>query len=110
MNCVLHESWYTYCGRIELADKLYTETQPGEDGIDRLVWMFPIRPVPEYDVKKPSMFVFMDWEASIRTERTSMPSTILGRKEKPGEQHHEMSGTRSSERVLSWGQRASLLL
>lgn len=59
---VMDEGRYTYCGRIELVDKPYTEMQPGEDGIDRLVWMFPIRPVPENDVKKPSMFVFTDWE------------------------------------------------
>ena len=59
---VMDEGQYTYCGRIELVDKPYTETQPGEDGIDRLVWMFPIRPVPENDVKKPSMFVFKDME------------------------------------------------
>lgn len=59
---VMDEGRYTYCGRIELVDKPYTETQPGEDGIDRLVWMFPIRPVPENDVKKPSMFVFKDME------------------------------------------------
>ena len=59
---VMDEGRYTYCGRIELVDKPYTETQPGEDGNDRLVWMFPIRPVPENDVKKPPMFVFKDWE------------------------------------------------
>ena len=59
---VMDEGRYTYCGRIELVDKPYTETQPGEDGIDRLVWMFPIRPVPENNVKKPSMFVFRDME------------------------------------------------
>ena len=59
---VMDEGRYTYCGRIELVDKPYTETQPGEDGAPRLVWMFPIRPVPENDVKKPSMFVFKDME------------------------------------------------
>lgn len=59
---VIDEGRYTYCGRIELIDKPYTETQPGEDGIDRLVWMFPIRPVPENDVKKPTLFVFKDME------------------------------------------------
>ena len=59
---VMDEGRYTYCGRIELVDKPYTETQPGEDDIDRLVWMFPIRPVPENDVKKPEIFVFKDWE------------------------------------------------
>lgn len=42
---------YIYCGRIELVDKPYTETQPGEDGVPRKVWMFPIRPVPDNDVK-----------------------------------------------------------
>lgn len=53
---------YIYCGRIELVDKPYTETQPGEDGVPRKVWMFPIRPVPDNDVKKPDMFVFKDIE------------------------------------------------
>ena len=43
-------------------DRPYTETQPGEDGNDRLVWMFPIRPVPENNVKKPPAFVFVDWD------------------------------------------------
>ena len=46
----------------ELVDKEYTETQSGEDGIDRLAWMFPIRPVSENNVKKPSMFVFKDMD------------------------------------------------
>ena len=41
---------------------LNTETQPVEDGADRLVWMFPIRPFTENDVKKPSTFVFKDME------------------------------------------------
>ena len=53
---------YVYCGRIELVDKPYTETQPGEDGTPRKVWMFPIRPVPDNDVKKPAMFVFTDMD------------------------------------------------
>lgn len=42
--------------------KPYTETQPGEDGNPRKVWMFPISPVPDNDVKKPPMFVFKDME------------------------------------------------
>ena len=58
----MDEGRYTYCGRIELVSTPYTETQPGEDGAPRLVWMFPIRPVPENDVKKPGMFVFKDME------------------------------------------------
>lgn len=59
---VMDEGRYTYCGRIELVGNLYTETQLGEDGAPRLVWMFPIRSVPENDVKKPGMFVFKDME------------------------------------------------
>lgn len=59
---VMDAGEYVYCGRIELVDKPYTETQPGEDGAPRKVWMFPIRPVPDNDVKKPSMFVFADME------------------------------------------------
>lgn len=59
---VMDAGEYVYCGRIELVDKPYTETQPGEDGAPRKVWMFPIRPVPDNDVKKPAMFVFKDME------------------------------------------------
>ena len=59
---VMDEGRYTYCGRIELVGKPYTETQPGEDGKNRLVWMFPVKPVPENDVKKPAMFVFKDMD------------------------------------------------
>ncbi len=59
---VMNEGEYVYCGRVELVDNPYTEMQPGEDGIDREVWMFPIRPVPDNDVKKPDIFVFSDME------------------------------------------------
>jgi len=59
---VMDAGEYIYCGRIELVDKTYTETQPGEDGVPRRVWMFPIRPVPDNDVKKPQMFVFKDMD------------------------------------------------
>ena len=55
---VIDAGEYIYCGRIELVSTPYTETQPGEDGYDRMVWMFPIRPVPDNDVQKPQMFVF----------------------------------------------------
>ncbi len=59
---VMDAGEYVYCGRIELVDKPYTEIQVGEDDLDRKVWMFPIRPVPDNHVKKPSMFVFADME------------------------------------------------
>ena len=57
---VINAGEYIYCGRIELVDKPYIDIQPGEDGIDRKVWIFPIRPVPDNDVEKPTMFVFKD--------------------------------------------------
>ena len=59
---VMDAGEYVYCGRIELVDKPYTETQPGEDGVSRKVWMFSICAVPDNDVKKPTMFVFKDME------------------------------------------------
>lgn len=57
---VIDPGEYIYCGRIELVDRPYTETQPDDNGDDRLVWMFPVRPVPENDVRKPEMLVFSD--------------------------------------------------
>lgn len=59
---VMDAGEYVYCGRIELVSKPYIEIQPGDDGENRKVWMFPIRPVPDNDVRKPSMFVFKDVE------------------------------------------------
>ena len=59
---VMNAGEYIYCGRIELVDKPYVDMQPGEDGIGRKVWMFPIRPVPDNDVEKPTMFVFKDMD------------------------------------------------
>lgn len=59
---VIDAGEYIYCGRIELVSKPYIDIQPDEDGNDRKVWMFPIRPVPDNNVKKPQMFVFKDME------------------------------------------------
>lgn len=53
---------YIYCGRIELVSRPYVDIQPDIDGNNRKVWMFPIRPVPENNVKKPEMFVFKDMD------------------------------------------------
>ena len=63
---VIDPGEYIYCGRVELVDKPYTDTQLGEDGHARLVWMFPVKPVSDSNVnnnvKKPEMFVFKDME------------------------------------------------
>lgn len=57
---VMDAGKYIYCGRVRLVDDPYIDFQPGDDGIRRRVWMFPIRPVPDNNVKKPPMFVFKD--------------------------------------------------
>lgn len=68
---VMDPGEYTYCGRVQLVAKPYTEHQPDEDGRDRLVWMFPVQPVPDNDVKKPSMFVFADMEDYHKNEKNA---------------------------------------
>ena len=57
---VMNPGEYVYCGRVELVAQPYADTQPDENGTPRRVWMFPVRPLPDNDVKKPSMFVFKD--------------------------------------------------
>lgn len=59
---VIDAGEYIYCGRVKLVSKPYTDVQPGEDGNDRKVWMFPIKPVPDNDVTKPQMFVFKNMD------------------------------------------------
>ena len=59
---VLEPGQYIYCGHVELVGTPYTDRQPDVEGNDRLVWIFPIKPVPDNDVKKPAMFVFEDLE------------------------------------------------
>ena len=80
---VIDPGEYIYCGRIELVSNPYTELQPGEDGIDRKVWMFPIRPVPDNNVKKPTLFVFADMdEYKARGENVEKEYTEYLRKKK----------------------------
>ncbi len=57
---VMEPTVYTYCGRVQLVEKPYTEIQPDQDGKKRKVWMFPVQPVPDNDVIKPLMYVFKD--------------------------------------------------
>lgn len=59
---VIDPGEYIYCGRVQLVGVPYTQTQLGDNGVPRLVWMFPVRPVPENDVLKPQMFVFKDMD------------------------------------------------
>ena len=50
--------------------------------MDRLVWMFPIRPVPDNDVKKPGMFVFKDMEDYRKNGKKAEDEYNAGRKKK----------------------------
>ena len=59
---VMTPSEYTYCGRVELVAEPYTEVQKDQSGIDRIVWMFPVLPVPDNDVAKPALYVFKDMD------------------------------------------------
>jgi len=59
---VIDPGEYIYCGHVQLVGAPYTEMQLDDNGVPRLVWMFPVRPVPENNVRKPEMFVFKDIE------------------------------------------------
>lgn len=59
---VLDEGRYIFCGHVKLIEKPYLDTQPGEDGFSRKVWIFPVRPVPENNVIKMPLFTFKDMD------------------------------------------------
>ncbi|MDO4385856.1 MAG: HNH endonuclease [Clostridia bacterium] len=80
---VINAGEYIYCGRIELAGMPYRDVQPGEDGVNRSVWIFPIRPIPDNDVNKPKMFVFKDmddYRARGKNVDTEYMKTLVERK------------------------------
>ncbi len=83
---VMDPTVYTYCGRIKLVGKPYTEIQPDQDGIKRKVWMFPVQPVPDNDVAKPTMYVFKDMD-DYKTRGTNVDkeyASYLASKKKSG--------------------------
>ena len=57
---LLYPGEYTYCGRVVLAENPYVEMQPGEDGRQRMAWVFPLQPIEIGLFEKPSTFVFTD--------------------------------------------------
>lgn len=59
---VIDPGEYIYCGRVALVGKPYMDTQPDENHEIRNVWMFPIRPIPDNQVRKPAMYVFADMD------------------------------------------------
>jgi hypothetical protein len=76
---VIDPGEYIYCGRIELVGQPYTETQPDDNGDKRLVWMFPVRPVPENNVRKPEMLVFSDMADYLSRGKTADRDYVIWR-------------------------------
>ena len=46
---VLVPKKYIYRGIVTLSDKPYQETQKGEDGLPRKVWIFPLKPLDKHN-------------------------------------------------------------
>ena len=63
---------------------MYPDTQPDETGVNRRVWMFPIRPVPDNDVKKPPLYVFEDMDDYIARGQNVDKEYAESRKKKNG--------------------------
>lgn len=55
---VIDEGEYIYCGIVKLVSEPYIEIQLDEYKKPRKVWMFPVRPVYDNDVRKFDMFVY----------------------------------------------------
>lgn len=79
---VIDPKEYIYCGRIELVSAPYTDTQPDEDGMDREVYVFPIRPVPDNDVIKPPMYVFENREDYLKRGKNVDAVYLKAKKDK----------------------------
>ncbi|MDY2856383.1 MAG: HNH endonuclease [Oscillospiraceae bacterium] len=87
---VIDTGEYIFCGRIELVGKPYTDTQPGEDSNDRKVWIFPVRPVPDNNVRKPEMFVFKnmdDYKSRGKNVDVEYAKVVAAKKKKVGRVH-----------------------
>lgn len=78
---VMTKGRYIYCGRVELADAPYTESQIGDDGKPRKVWMFPVRPIPDNNVVKPRAFVYKDMDDYLRNGKFAEQRWEIERKE-----------------------------
>lgn len=55
---VFKEGVYVYCGEVELVDKPYKGVQPDENNNNRIVWIFPIRPLLPLNSLKPKLYTF----------------------------------------------------
>lgn len=53
---VLEPAEYTYMGEVKLVDKPYQDTQQDENGHNRKVWMFPIKPIHAGKIVTPEKY------------------------------------------------------
>ena len=82
---VLDEGNYIFCGHVQLVGEIYQDTQLSEDGVNRLVWIFPVRPVPENNVVKMELFTFKDmddYKARGKSAEEEFKKLIAARKKK----------------------------
>lgn len=94
---VIDAGEYIYCGRIELVGKPYAETQPDEDGIDRQVWMYPVRPVPDNDVRKPTGLVFKDMDDYKKNGKNADVEFVRNMKKTPKLSHSSSGGMKGKK-------------
>ena len=96
---VIDPGEYIYCGRIELVDQPYTETQPDDNGDARLVWMFPVRPVPENNVRKPELLVFTDMADYLSRGKTADADFVIWRDQQKQKRKSKPSPKKSNDLV-----------
>ncbi len=53
---VLDPAEYTYRGQVKLVDEPYQMTQKDDNGYDRLVWMFPVKPIHDGEIVTPKKY------------------------------------------------------
>ncbi|MBR2215016.1 MAG: hypothetical protein IJ849_04545 [Selenomonadaceae bacterium] len=73
---VLEAGKYVYCGRVERAGDPYSESQVGDDGNDRKVWLFPMRPLSKKKIIQPEGYVFATMEEYLARGGVADPSKM----------------------------------
>lgn len=73
---VMDAGEYIYCGRIELITKPYVDTQPGEDGQDRKVWMFPFVLFRIMMLRNHQCLCSKTWKIIRHVEKCGLPNYL----------------------------------
>lgn len=75
---VFEQKKYTYIGSVYLEGKPYKSTQPGEDGIERLVWIFRLKLVEGYNLPNVPKDVYeINIEEKMRKIKKLKPEEII---------------------------------